>query len=377
MVRVHYGRQVFSVFNPRTYHRVSRRVLRNPKGWDIVEVYVAPDGNYYELLGRSNPHENNARTVGEVRKYDAQLNLLGTAKIKAGIDDYGIYALPAQGASSMMLAGSQLLVHTSRNVYEMSGPIHHEANLALAVDTNTMQVTDFPGVYVSHSFNQLTQVNSGDPVFLDHGDAYPRAVVISVVHNSLTYADNGSTTQYNVLAYGGQTGENYTGTTVNGFEVADGRALTTGVSVPHQHPVHGFTGDSGRRFRPNLYLISTDLAAGQSRFRWLTTYDPTAKRHLVSQPDLVPLGGGKFAVLYTVLPPSTSACTTPSSALRGRCSPRRTWKGKQYNAMAQPLRVGHKLLWVGANMTSRTDANGYYLYGLNVRNPATPSLLRR
>ena len=145
-------------------------------------------------MGRSNPHENDARTVGEVRKYDAQLNLLGTAQIKGGIDNYGIYRLPAQGASSMMLDGSQLLVHTSRNVYEMDGPRHHEANLALAVDTNTMQVTDFSG-RVRRPLLQPADSRSTTATrsSLDHADGYPRAVAISVVHNSLTYADNGST----------------------------------------------------------------------------------------------------------------------------------------------------------------------------------------
>ena len=91
----------------------------------------------------------------------------------------------------------------------------------------------------------------------------------------------------------------------------------------------------------------------------------------------MPVGGGQFAVLYSVLTPKHVSMRYALVSSAGRVLARRTWKGKEYNAMGQPVLVGHKLLWVGANMTSRTDANGYYLYGLNVRNPATPSLLRR
>lgn len=124
----------------------------------------------------------------------------------------------------------KLYIRTCHEMYKSSDGLNHQANMTFAVDENNMTVSDSEYkvsniydamAYVSHSFNQFITVDdSGDVVFLDHGDAYPRAFVISKMGKK--------SGRQNIITFSGETGDNYTGATIGGLEYSGSAYLTAG-----------------------------------------------------------------------------------------------------------------------------------------------------
>ncbi len=388
-------------------------------GWMLRDAYLAPDGHIYVLIGRSNPTESTSRAVIEVRQYDQNLRLLGTAQVDGGFDSDGVYDGLGASAPDMVLAGTTLIVHMSRAIFHIKGDwaAHHEVNLAFAVDTSTMTATDIPDrPYASHSFNEFVATAGDDVLFIDHGDAYPRGVQLGIMHGYLapnhgqtwntsqcgptvgtptdpvtgqplsvdpSYcwqsptendymvftipADNAALANHNMLTV------NFTGTTVNGFGVADSRALTVGLSVPNGHAIDGVTGHSPH-LRANVYLTSTDTATGATTLVWLTTRNPQDQTYLELQPALTPLANGDFAVVWDEWHEKHVTMQYRLVDDTGTVLAQKQWSGHSFAAVSQPVLAGHRILWVGS---STTPGSRNYLRGINVRNPADPVLIER
>jgi hypothetical protein len=389
-----------STYGTVTYRRASIHVLTFP-GWKVGGVLMAPDGFTYVMVGRSNPQQDDARVVIEVHKYDGGLRDVGVAQISGGLDGHGIYSPFDATESSMALAGTTLVVHTARLIYHIAGDSapHHQVNLSFSVDTGTMaaQLAE-PAPYSSHSFRQFVRVQGGDDaVYLDHGDAYPRAIQVGVVPDYFAPAHGATPVPgcvpedpvytadciqtpeprtFDVWHFDGETGDNYTGTTVNGFEVGATHALATGLSVPHERAVQGVTG-SARRLVRNAYLISTDTMTGASRFVWMTAYRPTSAKSSLSQPQLVPLGNDRFAVLFTTKLGTTTRIQYRVVDEAGDVLATQTWNGRQFSALGPPVAIGSKLFWVGYahSDAGRSRGGGHYLYALGIANALRPRLI--
>ena len=89
-------------------------------------------------------------------------------------------------------------------------------------------IEETPDGYVSHSFNQFVRTDGRYLYRLDHGDAYPRAVVI-------TKADVADITDCDykfVLPIEGGIGDNDTGVSAGGLELAGNHLVAVGNSVP-------------------------------------------------------------------------------------------------------------------------------------------------
>lgn len=387
-------------YDPATYRRVATRSATF-RDWQIGDVLFAADRNVYVLLGRGNWDQSKTNVVIQVRKLDRNLITDGVAGIKGGFDDIGIYQPFEATDSSMALVGGTIVVHTARLIFHIPGDSapHHQVNLSFAVDTATMTTREVIAPYASHSFRQFVRPHGLDAVFLDHGDAYPRALQVGVVGGLFgpaptpitpaapECADPGGceTDQpvprfdiFRAFAFPGKVGDNYTGTTVNGFEVGTTDALAVGLSVPNGHAVAGVHGSSSQFVR-NAYVISTDLTNGTSRFAWITTYRPTAKRSSVGQPQLVPVGANRFAALFTTQVGARRTLRYVLLDETGTIVARKSWPRRQFAALGQPAIVGTKLLWVGFWSGTRRQSyrTGDFLYGLDLRDPGDPSLLTR
>lgn len=89
--------------------------------------------------------------------------------------------------------GKWLLIHTSHKMYQSYDGYNHQANVTIQVDTDNMTITDsFTDVanigrgYVSHSFNQFIEIENNKAVTIDHGDAYPRSIVLIKYNSDIT-----------------------------------------------------------------------------------------------------------------------------------------------------------------------------------------------
>lgn len=104
---------------------------------------------------------------------------------------------------------------------------NHQANLTLAVRQSDMRLTDTYYIvmnnsvgYVSHSFNQFVLIDQErNIVTLDHGDAYPRSIVLMRYNNTKAGEDkfSGSVSSSPLLTFAGTIGDNNTGASIGGF----------------------------------------------------------------------------------------------------------------------------------------------------------------
>lgn len=341
--------------------------------------YKADDGNFYVVVGRRNDSEDNSLTVVEVRKYNANWAHTGTTELK-DIDT----TLPFRsGNCRMAMADSTLIVRISHQMYTASDGLRHQANATFLIDSTTMAWTGgFWGVmnvgqyaYVSHSFNQFVQVQGNDVLFVDHGDAYPRAVVLARAAN---IADGFyRTTPTTLLGLQGETGENYTGTTVTGFELGQNGNLVVGGSVPHNNAVGGVTGFVGDLLR-NIYLIVTDKTTDAPTFTWLTDYTPTRTDITLGEPRMVKLDEDRFAILFTVTENDTPRMEYRLVNSSGSVLASKSFAGVTFCAGSQPLVYNNTLVWVAGEVGSYGDlSDTRYLYELNMTDAASPVLQAR
>ncbi|MGX1829719.1 hypothetical protein ACWIE6_15825 [Paenibacillus taichungensis] len=125
-----------------------------------------------------------------------------------------------------------LIFHTARKRYTTSDGLNHQSQLTIQVNTSTMTVTNdlgqFQKNHVSHSFDQYVQFDGSTPVLVDHGDAYPRSVVI--------HRGNGSNyTEADVFNIPGRVGANMTGVSLGGFEMSNDYYMVAMNSIDHTY----------------------------------------------------------------------------------------------------------------------------------------------
>ena len=188
--------------------------------------FFAGENNYYLVFGQSNREELNTTEVVRVVQYDKSWNRLQVASI------YGANTTVPFDAGSLRMTEhmGKLYIRTCHEMYKTEDGLNHQANMTFVIDENNMTISDSEyGIsnisnqfaYVSHSFNQFITVDDyGDVIFLDHGDAYPRALVISKMGKK--------TERQNIITFSGEIGENYTGATVGGLEYSSSAYLTAG-----------------------------------------------------------------------------------------------------------------------------------------------------
>ena len=165
---------------------------------------------------------------------------------------------------------------------------------------------------------------------------------------------------------------------MNGFEVGGSRAVVVGLSVPHDHPVAGVSGIS-ERMRPNVYLLSTDVAAGTTDLRWLTKFNPKRGRWVATKPSLMRLSDDRLAVLWSLVQNGQSQAEYRLIDNTGAVLASKTWRGAWFNPHGQPLaRDGH-IWWVQTtpklthNDTPQKSSREY-LFSMDIADQTNPIL---
>ena len=201
----------------------------------IFGGFYESDSNYFLVTGQNNPDELSSVEVFRITKYDKNWNR---------VDSVGVYncntTIPFNaGSLRMTMCGDILIVHTAHQMYMTSDGLNHQANITIGVNTTTMEITKCSSAisntstgYVSHSFNQFIQLDGNNVVTVDHGDAYPRSIVL------IKHSADASTGQFSngckvidVLKFPGAIGENYTGASIGGFEISSSAYLIAGNTV--------------------------------------------------------------------------------------------------------------------------------------------------
>lgn len=297
-------------------------------------VFQAADGYNYIATG------NDGNTAFYISKYSADWKLIKTASI--GKDESYTATAFDGGNCDMAMIGECLVVHGARGRKD-----GHQSNVTFFIDTKTMKPTYVTGEFgfdhVSHSFSQFVR-SSGNQLFMvDHGDGYPRSVYLQSYETEQT--EEGLTQKsgqsLSLMDIWGNTGANYTGTTVDGFELGSRGHIVVGTSIPH----HKFT--SQEQFEDyedsnNVYVSVVNKDLKTSSLKWLTSY---TKDIQIRNLELVKISDDRFALLYGVEEkgePTSTCCKLIDSA--GNVLKTSTLN-KPFYCVSEPSVSGNVLTW--------------------------------
>lgn len=187
--------------------------------------FFAGEKYNFLIFGQTNEEEDDSKEVIRVVKYDKEWNRLDHASIREANT-----TVPFIGGSLRCDEyKGYLYIHTAHEKYAI-GELNHQGNLTIAIRQSDMKMTDasykisymYYG-HVSHSFNQFVLVNEdGNLVILDHGDGFPRSVVMTghdadaatgILQNSIS--EKGWHVE--LQKFPGEIGQNETGASVGGL----------------------------------------------------------------------------------------------------------------------------------------------------------------
>ncbi|MGO4110932.1 hypothetical protein [Paenibacillus sp. YAF4_2] len=184
--------------------------------------------SYYVAYGQENHEENDNKEVIRIVRYDKSFNRISSVSVKGG---ESFTTVPFDAAAGRMTEnGDTLVFHTSRERYTTEDGLNHQSQLTIIVDTSKMKVINdlgrFQSNHVSHSFDQYVLFDGSDLVLLDHGDAYPRSIVLHK-GDGTTYEET------DLFKIPGAIGANTTGVSIGGFEMSASNYITTMNTIDH------------------------------------------------------------------------------------------------------------------------------------------------
>ncbi|MCR4998902.1 MAG: DUF4214 domain-containing protein [Lachnospiraceae bacterium] len=207
-----------------------RKTKTIPFELPIFGGFYSGHNAYYVMYGQENLKESNDVEVIRIVKYDWSWKRLGSVSFK-GINT----SIPFKaGSSSFAEYGNCLYVRTCHQMYKSSDGLNHQANLTFVIDSANMVAKNaYYGVsyvgasagYTSHSFNQFIRVAGNRVLAVDHGDAYPRSIELQDF-GTVAGGDSLGAGPVSLLDIPGAVGDNYTGTSIGGFEVSESNSLT-------------------------------------------------------------------------------------------------------------------------------------------------------
>lgn len=262
------------------------------------------DSNFYFLVfGQTNYDQNDSQEVLRVVKYDHSWNRITSGSIY-GANTY----IPFDaGTLRMTEAAGKLYVHTCHEMYDTKGSgVHHQANMTYTFDISSMNTLDSSyavaniGVgYVSHSFNQFICTDGSSIYRADHGDAYPRSVVLT---RCSVYGSLSGVSYRDVFSIIGQTGYNYTGVQVGGMELSANNVLIAGNSVDQSDVANIPNGQQ------NVFVTVTSKDLGTSTVKWLTSYGADKGVELFP-PQLTKISDNQFLLMWEEKSSNLGTCT--------------------------------------------------------------------
>ena len=260
----------------------------------LFGAFFSDGQNYYILSGQNNPDESDEVEVYRITKYDKSWNKLGSA----GLYGANTYAPFDAGSARIETSGKYLLIRTCHEMYKSSDGYHHQANVMIQFDKENIEITDsFYGVmnssagYVSHSFNQFVRAENNKMITVDHGDAYPRSVVLIEYPNDI---DSGRFRSYgckvtDLLGFVGNVGNNYTGASVGGFEIS-GTSYLTAINSINQSD---FENSETR----NISVIVKPKDSETASVKQITSYAEGTES--ASTPQLVKISDSRFMLMWS------------------------------------------------------------------------------
>ncbi|MBR6825285.1 MAG: leucine-rich repeat domain-containing protein [Oscillospiraceae bacterium] len=275
----------------------SRKVL--PMELPLFGGFYEGRDYYFLVYGQTNREENNEAEVIRVVRYTKDWVRHGYGSLKGANTTVPFDA----GSVRMAQYGDMLYVHTAHEMYTGSDGLNHQANLTFSLSIPEMELTDSRYTvsnnstgYVSHSFNQFILIDGDQILTLDHGDAYPRSLLLAQYKKAAGQKTfTGSVTSSKLLPMTGAIGANDTGVNIGGFQASDKGYLVAGCSIVQD----GTVAFSGQK---NVFVSLTprgEVGQDTTVIRWITSYvDGVDTKVNVSMPHLVPITESSFLLMW-------------------------------------------------------------------------------
>lgn len=232
--------------------------------------FAGADYNFI-VQGNKNLSFNNKKEVIRVSKYSKEWEYLDSVSM------YGDNTVVPfdSGTVSMTEYDGNLYIHTSHLMYN-----GHQANLTYVVNQKNMEVISRnclvssydKSVYTSHSFNQYVVSDGEDVFYLDHGDAYPRALVLSKNSDNITK-------RLIVQSIIGDTGDNKTYMKMGNMIVTDNDCLIAYSSIDHNLDEY-----SASKYPYNIYISCASKILDRCETIQITDYKTSQE---ISAPQIV------------------------------------------------------------------------------------------
>ena len=327
---------------------------------------------YYIVTGQKNEEESDTVECYRITKYDKNWNRIGSA----GLYDCNTFLPFRAGCVRMTEADGYLFVRTSHQMYLSSDGLRHQANVTIQFDENKLVITDsYTDVmnskygYVSHSFNQFIKAEGNHLVAVDHGDAYPRSIVLTEYQTDFTNGQFISNMNYwknpckstDLFEFTGEIGDNATGASVGGFEVTDSAYLVAANSINQEDT----SDDRSRHDYRNVCIVGKSKRDGHTFVNWLTNLEGDLS---ATTPYLVKINDNKYLVMWSYQKRSVGAIDyTYIDADGSQISPVYTMNGMLSDC--EPVYINDTVVWY----TSDSDGNVTF-YGVDSNGNALGSL---
>ena len=341
---------------------------------------------YYIVTGQKNEEESDTVECYRITKYDKNWNRIGSA----GLYDCNTFLPFRAGCVRMTEADGYLFVRTSHQMYLSSDGLRHQANVTIQFDENKLVITDsYTDVmnskygYVSHSFNQFIKTEGNHLVAVDHGDAYPRSIVLTEYQTDFTNGQFISNMNYwknpckstDLFEFTGEIGDNATGASVGGFEVTDSAYLVAANSIDQEKLVNKEVDGAlvpndeidiraAQDYR-NVCIVGKSKRDGHTFVNWLTNLEGDLS---ATTPYLVKINDNKYLVMWSYQKRSVGAIDyTYIDADGSQISPVYTMNGMLSDC--EPVYINDTVVWY----TSDSDGNVTF-YGVDSNGNALGSL---
>lgn len=245
----------------------------------------------YIAFGKDNLDESDTAEVIRIVRYDKNFKRIGSISVS---NCYTVIPFDA-GTPRMAENGDDVILHTSRERYLTEDGLHHQSQLTVIADISTMTVTNnlgkFQDNHVGHSFNQFVLFDNDNYVLLDHGDAYPRSVVLS----------KGDSAPVDVFDIPGKIGANCTGVCVGGFEASSSSYIAAINTVDHTQiteydsfEIYG----SDITHRNVLLCVLPKSSLNKASVKQITLQKYVGTHASCSAPNIVKITDSKFLVMW-------------------------------------------------------------------------------
>ncbi|MDE7311277.1 MAG: fibronectin type III domain-containing protein [Eubacterium sp.] len=251
--------------------------------------FFATDQYYFILTAQNNKEQDNEKKVFRITRFDKEWE----NPISKELTNCNTTRPFAFGSARMETCGDYLLVRTCREMYKSYDGRNHQSNVTILLNMQTMDIASVgagysgPG-YVSHSFNQFIKTEDNHMVTIDHGDAYPRGIILNKYKGDLSNGSiGGVANSIRPLVFKGAAGNITTNATVGGFEISDSSYLIAGNSIDQS---------SENKFSiRNIFVSAVDKTSNEIKHNWLTEDTEGAS---TGTPHLVKIKENEYLVLW-------------------------------------------------------------------------------